>query len=128
MWINRDLFDSVMHDHAVVRDENVALHVCSAVTDAQLALAKEQKAKDDLHIDWLRHRVNALEKQNIQLLGKVTGIAFPVPEIVMSRAGAMTLPPDFDTMPSFEDVGDSEAARLGLSLDENGQLLYSGKS
>lgn len=93
----------------------------------QVAL-KAQKAKDDLHIDWLRHRVNALEKQNAQLLMKVTGVPFAIPEIVANRPGTMTLPPEFDTMPSFEDVGDVEADRLGLALDENGQLLYAGKS
>jgi hypothetical protein len=71
----------------------------------------------------MRHRINALEKERSILLMRAAGIALPVPEIVptMPRSTA----PGFDALPSFEDVGDGEAARLGLSNDEaTGELIH----
>ena len=128
MWVNQQLFDAIL---AANKDLFTTIEFERVTASRMTAAANElraQKAKDDLHIDWLRHRVNALEKVNAQLLTKVTGVAFPVPEIVANRPGTMTLPPEFDTMPSFEDVGDEEATRLGLTLDDHGQLQYAGKS
>lgn len=82
-----------------------------------------QKISNDISLDWMRHRVNELSKQNGILLAKIAGVNFPVPEIVPTRPGTMTIP-DFDSMPSFEDVGDSEATRLGIRHTEEGIAEY----
>ncbi len=75
----------------------------------------------------MRHRNNSLERLNAQLLLKAAGIHVSVPEIVVDRPGTMTpsLPEAFAaSMPSFEDIGDAEAARLGIRHDKAGNLEY----
>jgi hypothetical protein len=125
MWVNRKFFEMVIADNKAQADkltqwQNTA-HVLQTKHDDALA----QKVKDDLNIDWLRHRVNALEKQNALMLAKVAGIHVPVPEIVPTRPGTVTpLPAGFDHLPSFEDVGDDEAARLGVRHDDLGFLDF----
>jgi hypothetical protein len=124
MWVNKELFQRILDDNKRQADEivlRIALWKESAGRCTELHI---QKAKDDLTIDWLRHRVNALEKQNTILMGKATGLHFPVPEIVPSRPGTMAGTPDFDHLPSFEDVGDEEAERLGITHDLEGNLQY----
>lgn len=86
-------------------------------------LLSEQKAKDDITIDWMRHRINALEKLNAQLLMKAAGIFVPVPEIVPTRPGTIT-DTSFDYSPDFNDVGDAEADRLGIKHADDGSLKY----
>lgn len=122
MWINRKYFESIvanceLHLRNVMSlgSENVSLR-----TRAQELTA--QKAKDDITIDWMRHRINALEKERAVLVQKAAGISLPVPEIVPTRPGTMSAPPSFDSMPTFDDVGDAEAARLGLRHDDHGFL------
>jgi hypothetical protein len=123
MWVNKVLFDTILADNKAQADRIAAVwntcHALQAKHDAALA----QKAKDDISIDWMRHRVNALEKQNAILMQKAAGILLPVPEIVPSRPGSMTVP-DFAHLPSFEDVGDEEAKRLGVSTDDFGFLQF----
>jgi hypothetical protein len=123
MWVNKHLFQVILDDnkHMTERVEH-AERVMGEMFGGQHAL-QEQKAKDDVTIDWMRHRINALEKERSILLMRAAGIALPVPEIVptMPRSTA----PGFDALPSFEDVGDGEAARLGLANDEaTGELIH----
>lgn len=94
-----------------------------SIMEGECRVLREQKIKDDLNMDWFRHRVNALEKQNAVLMQKAAGIAMPVAEIVSTRPGTMTVP-DFQHLPSFEDVGDDEAKRLGVEHDTDGTLVY----
>ncbi len=127
MWINQQLYDALLANTKELQTSVEFERLGSSRMSASMNMLREQKVKDDLTIDWMRHRVNALEKQNAQLLMKVAGITLPVPEIVPTRPGSMSPFIDFDSMPSFEDVGDAEAARLGLDLDASGQLVYTGK-
>lgn len=123
MWVNRVLFETVLADNKKQTDDIASLKVsCERFATESISL-RVQKAKDDLTIDWMRHRINALEKERAILLQKSAGIALPTPEIVPTRPGSMTIP-NFDTMPSFEDVGDTEAARLGIKHDPEGVVEY----
>ena len=123
MWINRQYFETVIEDHKQQEAElRQRAHDAAILIGENRALA-EQKAKDDVHIDWLRHRVNALEKMTAVLMQKAAGVSLPVPEIVPTRPGSMTVP-DFSSMPSFEDVGEEEARRLGIEHDDAGELVY----
>ncbi len=124
MWVNKALFDMIVQDNKAQQTEITQKTAYIFATDARMDALRQQKTKDDLHIDWLRHRVNALEKQNTILMGKATGLAFPTPEIVPTRPGTIGGVPDFDTMPSFEDVGDDEAQRLGVAHDFEGRLAF----
>ncbi len=124
MWVNRKLFELILADNKRQGDEleKRAAEIASLQTSHTDALA--QKAKDDISIDWMRHRINALEKHNAILLAKAAGIHVPVPEIVPTRPGTISAIPNFDTLPSFEDVGDEQAAKLGIVQDDLGNIAY----
>ncbi len=122
MWVNKDLFQTILNDNKQQADDLAHGRAEMQRAVISVSLLREQKAKDDITIDWLRHRVNALEKQNSVLVQKVAGVSFPVPEIVPTRPG--TISPGFDTLPSFEDVGDSEAARLGIGHLDDGTVTF----
>ena len=126
MWVNKELYQVVLDDNKKLMHEWNVAHGANELLIGQHMELRSQKVKDDVSIDWLRHRVNALEKQNAVLVMKVGGVAFPVPEIVPTRPGTISTP-DFDSMPSFEDVGDKEAARLHLTHDDNGVLSFKDK-
>jgi hypothetical protein len=121
MWIDRRFFDMLTADNKQQQEHLTVVHKANDLLVGEHLALKQQKAKDDLHIDWLRNRVNALEKQNAVLLMRVAGVAMPVPEIVRTMPGTEI---DFDTMPDFEDAGDKKAALLGISHDEFGGLVH----
>ena len=123
MWVNRELFDRTLADTRNKMNEIAVLNHDLVVASTVVLEMKTQKAKDDITIDWMRHQVNALSKQNALLIAKAAGIHVPVPEIVPTRPGSMTVP-DFSSMPSFEDVGDDEATRLGIAHSLGGELVF----
>jgi hypothetical protein len=124
MWVSKSLFNMIVADNKRQAEDVLFERTGASRMSASCMELRTQKAKDDLSIDWLRHRVNALEKQNAVLMMKATGLAMPVPEIVPNRPGSMTTIPDFDSMPSFEDVGNAEAARLGIKHSDEGIVEY----
>lgn len=79
----------------------------------------EQNKVLQTNLDWLRFRTNQLEKERAQLLFQVSGVKIPTPEIQITPERV-----DYNQLPSFEDVGDDEAARLGVSHNVDGTLRY----
>jgi hypothetical protein len=123
MWIDRKYFELIVAERERLVEKVTHLEANGMSLATQVVTAQTQKAKDDITIDWMRHQVNALSKQNALLIAKAAGIHVPVPEIVPTRPGTMTVP-DFSSMPSFEDVGDDEANRLGIDLTVDGLIEY----
>lgn len=124
MWIDKAFFNMVLTDNKEQESQIAQLReVGAALVQLKIDLTA-QKAKDDLHLDYCRHRINALERERAILLNKAAGIVIATPEIVSTRPGTMTSPPDFGTMPSFDDLGDAEASRLGVGHDDAGNLVY----
>lgn len=123
MWVNRELFDRTLLDSRNKMNEIAVLNHDLVVANTTVLDYKTQKAKDDITIDWMRHQVNSLQKTNAVLLAKAAGVHVPVPEIVPTRPGSMTVP-DFSSMPSFEDCGDEDALRLGLQHTVDGVLEF----
>lgn len=128
MWISKVLFDLIMTDNKRQSLEIADVRAFNRDAVARLEMSMAQKAKDDMTIDWMRHRVNALEKQNTILLGKATGLHFPVPEIVPTRPGTISGLDFNGSMPSFEDVGDEEAKKLGIAHDGEGHLKFADET
>jgi hypothetical protein len=125
MWVNKTLFDMIVADNKAQAEKLAAwqntCHALQANHDSALA----QKAKDDITIDWMRHRINALEKERTILLQKVAGIALPIPEIVPTRPGTLTMPAlDFNTLPTFDDMGDDDAKKHGIQHQDDGSVQY----
>lgn len=123
MWINKALFETILADNKKQAESILFERTGASRMSASYAILREQKAKDDMTIDWMRHRINALEKQNAILLQKAAGVIMPVPEIVPTRPGSMSVT-DFAPMASFEDIGDEEATRLGIRADDFGFLEF----
>ena len=126
MWVNREHFDRTLKDNMNKMNEIVQLNYDRIKTESVAAELRAQKVKDDITLDWMRHQVNTLSKTNAALLAKAAGIHIPVPEIVPTRPGTMTIP-DFDSMPNFEDVGDDAARRLGIGHTADGMIEYGTK-
>ena|SRR5579859_7273871 len=125
MWVSKQFFQMILDDNKRLQDAVEFEKIGASRMSASTNELRTQKAKDDITIDWMRHRINALEKQNAILMQKAAGIAMPVPEIVPTRPGTLSgMPLDFSHLPSFEDVGDEQAAKLGVIHDEEGQLVY----
>lgn len=127
MWISKTFFNMILADNKAQMNEIIDLRAQNSAMNAVRTELYAQKAKDDLHLDYARHRINALERERAILLNKAAGIVIATPEIVASRPGTMTMPPDFSTLPSFEDVGDEEAARLGVGHDDAGNIVFGDK-
>lgn len=125
MWFSKEVFEMLAGGKQQLQDALATQLVRNAEVVGQIIEIRSQKVKDDLTIDWMRHRVNALEKERAQLMMKVAGVHLPIPELVSTRPGTMSALPDFDFTPSFESMSDAEAARLGITHDEAGQVVYS---
>lgn len=77
-------------------------------------------------IDWLRAKVNQLEKERVVLLRETTKLSFPLVEIARehpTNSMSVTIPPGM-ALPTFEDVGDDAANQLGISHDAAGEIQY----
>lgn len=123
MWVNRELFQTILDDNKQQSVEVIKLYQKSTELATLAQGLREQKAKDDISIDWLRNRVNALEKERTILWQRASGIALPTPEIEISKPRTVQQP-NYDFMPSFEDPGDEEAKALGIEHDDAGELVY----
>lgn len=107
MWISRKSYDDLRaewiknHEEArVLNQQNTALMTT---------------------LDWLRVRVTQLEMERAQLLLNYTGVRIPTPVITRPAADANPM----NQLPNFNDIGDDEAAKLGIGWNPDGTLSYS---
>ena len=124
MWVNKALFEAIIEENKHQRSLINVEREFRAKAESQTDSLRVQNTKDTVMIDWLRNRVNALEKERAILLNKTSGVHVPIPEIVPTRPGSIGGTPDYDHIPSYEDVGDNEAQRLGIMHDDDGRLIY----
>lgn len=122
MWMSRRIYEQLLIDVATLTAEH--------------RLYAEQNKVLQTTQDWLRARVNQLERERAELFKHVTGLRIPVPEIHPTVVGGLPvtradleaqMKRNLNEMPSFEDPGDDEAARLGISHREDGTLHYENK-
>ena len=109
MWIDRKTYDDLWKQLHETTIANQVLERHSTTLETTM--------------DWLRVRVTQLEMERAQLLYNYTGIKVATPVITKSEPTPHGANP---MMPSsyFHDVGDAEAAKLGVSWDANGELVY----
>lgn len=115
MWIDRK-------EYEVVR--------MRAAQDNAICLQQAQQiATLTASLQWLQVRVTQLEKERAQLIGHYMGIKVEVPEITVERRDQRGAEALSDAAASFfQDMGDQEAAKQGVSWDENGNLVYAKQS
>ena len=108
MWINRDIVANLQIEHASAR--------------AEVRVLAEQNKVLQVNLDWLRTRVNQLEHERAQLIFNYMGVKIAVPEIQTVKQDDVH---PLNAIPHFNDVGDDEAARMGIGWDQEGRVAYS---
>lgn len=112
MWISRDEYTRIIAELATAIGENKIL--------------REANAAHKTTLDWARVRLTQVEHERNQLLFNFTGVKVLTPTIEEAPPPTMSrLQNSIDQMPTFEDVGDEEAARLGLSWRGDGSVRTS---
>lgn len=106
MWVNRATFDEL---HKRLYE----------TTGVNQALERNYTALMTT-LDWLRVRVTQLEMERAQLLFNYTGVKVPTP--VIARTDER--PDPNISLPHFDDMGDVEAARLGVGWNADGTVNY----
>ena len=109
MWISRETFDTLhkqlYETHGV--NQTLERNYTALMTT----------------LDWLRVRVTQLELERAQMLYNYTGVKVPTP--IIDRKPEPHGPEGAVAgLPNFEDVGDAEAARLGISWRPDGTVRY----
>lgn len=112
MWIKTSTFETLVREKSLVEGENRAL-------SAQIISQKTS-------MDWLMVRLTQLEHERAQLIFNYMGVKVTTPQFEPDRApiGGEAI----SDIPSFQDVGDEEAAKQGLSWDGEGRVTQHGKA
>ena len=107
MWIRRSDYDALITELAGFRAEN---------REKTATLAAIQTT-----LDWARVRLSQVEHERAQLLFNYTGVKIMTPSIEPAKPSP-SMQDILSQLPSFDDVGDAEARRLGVGWDEQGNL------
>jgi hypothetical protein len=108
---------------AALEKEVVALHTMTRAKAEGVATALEKEVVA-LHTmnDWLRIRVEQVERERAKLIELHFGVKVEVPHI---RAAVEATPEQIlNDLPTFADVGDAVAEKLGISWNPDGTLAY----
>jgi hypothetical protein len=108
MWISKQVYleqrDRAVKAEAIV--ESVRIHNAALHTT----------------MDWMRLRLNQLEHERAQLIHNYMGVSLAVPNI--EPTSNSDNPADImNQVPSYEDVGDKEALRMGIGWDNDGHFV-----
>lgn len=86
--------------------------------------------------DWLRLRVNQLERERAQLLQRALQLPIEAPELLREEPARLAPPSTQDLLRAngvpqiagldFDDIGDELAESLGIGHDSEGRIRYRG--
>lgn len=81
-------------------------------------------------LEFMLLRLQQVEHERAVLTEKFLGISLPVPVVKSMPSAASTITADdlLNSMPSFEDMGDDEAAAAGIDWDEQGRVVHKKKA
>lgn len=90
--------------------------------------AVTQLKQQETTLAWFMHRLTQVEQERSKLLFNFTGVKIDTPtyepvDPEVDGASMIQRNP-LNTLPSFADVGDEEAAKLGIEWDDEGNLIY----
>ena len=114
MWIKRGEYRELVQDAAAARGERDAL-------ERQVATQKTNQ-------DWMVLRLTQLEHERAQLLYRYMDIKVTVPTVELDVPVTPETSKIGSDLPSFDDVGDAEAKKLGLDWDDDGRVTQHGKA
>lgn len=110
MFLSRQAYDDLRTAMMAHEAEANALRVTNTQLTAQ--------------IDWMRAWLTKSEFERSQLIKKYMGVDIPVP--TFEKESEL---PDPNQVPlSFNDLGDTEAAKLGMEWNSDGTLKYTKAS
>ncbi len=114
MWISQAAWLKQLEDAIKVRIER----------DTAIAQAKQQETT----LGWFMHRLTQVEQERSKLIQLYTGVKVEAPTYEPSdpaKDGASMIQQNpLNSLPSFNDVGDEEARRLGIDWTPEGTLLF----
>jgi hypothetical protein len=110
MWISRSEYQLLLNDR---------LAAIAAIAETR-AIAS-QNAVHVSTLDWMRVRINQLEKDRAALLFQATGARMSVPEIMPTEPDGNPL---LRLPTTFEDIGDDLASAVGIYHNPDGTLRY----
>ena len=109
MWITRSIIDDLRHTITKLTTEN--------------ALLTGQSKAMEVTLDWFRVRITQLEHERAVLLRTYMGVT--VPEMSIEKDKPQTRQDAYFATPHFDDIGDDEARKEGLSWDAEGYVVDS---
>ena len=97
----------------------------------QLRLERDGALKrldqQDVTLGWFMHRLTQVEAERAKLIFNFTGVKVDAPtyekETSQAESNRINQNP-LNSLPNFSDVGDLEAARLGIDWNPEGELTY----
>ncbi len=113
MWIRRA-------EYAELIDKSVR---AAGERDAMQRQLDAQKTNQD----WMVLRLTQLEHERAQLLHRYMDIKITVPSVELDVPVTPESSNIGSDLPSFNDVGDEEAKKLGLDWDADGRVTQFGK-
>lgn len=114
MWITRAEYRQLVQDTAAAL----------GARDAMQRQIDTQKTNQE----WMVLRLTQLEHERAQLLYRYMDIKVTVPTVELDVPVTPESSAIGNDLPSFNDVGDEEAKKLGLDWDSEGRVTQHGKA
>lgn len=90
--------------------------------------AVTQLRQQETTLGWFMHRLTQVEQERSKLIFNFTGVKVEAPVYEKAdpeKDGASMIQRNpLNALPSFSDVGDEEARRLGIGWDKDGNLEF----
>lgn len=114
MWISTAAYLKNKEDEIQLRQER----------DAAVTQLRQQETT----LAWFMHRLTQVEQERSKLIQLYTGVKVEAPTYEPAdpeKDGASMIQRNpLNALPNFNDVGDEEAARLGIDWAPDGTILY----
>ena len=114
MWINRAEYAELIDKAVRAQGER----------DAMQRQVDAQKTNQE----WMVLRLTQLEHERAALIYRYMDIKITTPEISLDVPVTPESASIGNDLPSFDDVGDEEAKKLGLGWDVDGRVTQHGKA
>lgn len=113
MWIDRHVYEQMLMEGAALGAKAQALEVRFAALDTTL--------------DWMRVRLEQVERERARLIKKYTDVDIDIPTIQRVPEQPVT-EAVLNEATAFDDVGDELAKRLGIGWKPDGTLEYTKRA
>ena len=91
---------------------------------AERDIVTQQLKQQETTLGWFMHRLTQVERERAQLLFNYTGVKTEAPVYEKEDKIPSGVENPLNALPSFDGLGDLDAARLGISWDDEGKVLY----